>query len=126
MEMHDLPIRAAFCDDERDTTNGTKRLFIAYPGHSVQTRNDNGCIRQSHRYVIPECRASWPVVQKRILEVSANTLWFDHDRLAARAEEQCIRSVKPHDAINVRIREGLGPFLQDLKGLLLWTCDCDC
>jgi len=40
MEMYDLPIRAAFCNNERDTTIGTEWLSVPHASHIPLERRD--------------------------------------------------------------------------------------
>jgi hypothetical protein len=47
MEMHDLPIRAALCNNERDTAIGTEWLSVSPAGYCVQIFNSPICSRDS-------------------------------------------------------------------------------
>ena len=122
MGMHDLSIRAALCNNERNTTIGTEWLSVPDAAYCVQTGDDDGRIGHSHRVLVIERRAAGPVCEQCILEVTANSLWFDDHRLAGRADEQRIRRVQLHDAIDIRSRKCLGPFLQHRKRVLLRAC----
>src|SRR5262245_19437594 len=63
---------------------------------------------QNRRRIVVQGRAAGPVGEQCILEVTANALWLDDHRLARGADEQRIRCVKLHDAIDIRRRKCLG------------------
>jgi hypothetical protein len=96
MEVYDLPIRAALRDNERDTTLRDKRLSVVDAGYGVQTGDDDRGIRFVERGTSRH-------VDAQLLKVLANSLRFGHDRLAARAKKQRIRSVKIRDAVDARV-----------------------
>src|SRR4051812_38803082 len=111
MELHDLPIRPAFCEDERHAPGRAKGLAVADTSQRVQTRNGDSSVRQHDCRVLSQLRSAWPVVEKRVFEVGANSFCFDHDGLARGSHKQGIRSMELHDGIDIGICECLRPFL---------------
>src|SRR2546428_4890298 len=109
MEMHDLPLRAAFRDHKRDATIRAERRPISHTGHCIQASKKDRSIRQYRCDVAVELRASWPVIQECLLEVFTNLLRLDDNRLATGAQESGIRGVELDDAINIRVGKCLGP-----------------
>src|SRR3954447_21983992 len=115
MEMHYLPLDAAFRDHKRDATISAERRPISHTGHCIQASKKDRSIRQYRCDVAVDLCASWPVIQECLLEICTNLFRLADNRLATGAQESGIRGVQLDDAINIRIRKCLGPFLQYLK-----------
>lgn len=121
MEMHDLPLRAAFRDHKCDATIRAERRPIPHTGHCIQSGEKDRSIRQYRCGVAVELCASWPVIQERLLEVFANLFRSNDNRLATGTQESGVGCVELDDAINIGVGKCLGPFLQYLKRILLWA-----
>src|SRR6267143_779143 len=101
MEMHNLPIRATFCDHEGDPTIGADRFPISHSSHCIQAGDDNHGLRQHHRRVAVERRAARPVTQECLLKILPDPLRIDDNRLATAAQEEGVGRVEFDDAINI-------------------------
>ncbi len=88
MEMHDLPVCAAFRDDKRDATIRAERRSISHSCYGIQAGdNDNG-VRQDHDGMIAKTRPWRLNTQERLPEVSTNPFRFGHNSLATGAQEK--------------------------------------
>jgi hypothetical protein len=120
MKMNNRPGGAALGDNERDASLADNWLPVLRARDRIKSGNDNRALVEHQRLEAVQRSRTGSVRVQRHIEVVAYLLRCAQHRCARCADHQGFRCIKTGDGSDVRIRERLRPFLNDLVGSFLW------